>query len=217
MKKIFKIILYIFGGIILALAIAFIISGTLSIKNNTLINIFGKSYSIVETDSMEPQIDIGEIIIVEDISYQEVLEMLENDAQPIIVFINSNGLKIVHRAIGQDNEGIITKGDNPRITSRDPDSVTEANLLGIVVNQTKALGIGKFIVNSRSLIFLVAIVMLIIILLLEVINVIKQLKTKKEEELNKQFELEKEQLIEEQRQLIKKEIEEELRETEKQE
>ncbi|MDD5183188.1 MAG: S26 family signal peptidase [Bacilli bacterium] len=217
MKKIIKIISYIFLGIILAFAIAFIVSGTLSIKNNTLIKIFGKSYSIVETDSMEPQIDIGEIIIVEDISYQEVLAMLENNEQPIIVFINSNGLKIVHRAIDQDNEGIITKGDNPEITSNDPGRVTEANLLGIVVNQTKALGIGKFIVNSRSLIFLIAIVMLIIVLVLEVINIIKQLKVKKEEELTKKFEIEKEKLIEEKRQLIKKEIEEELRESGKKE
>ena len=119
MKKISKFILYIFGGLLLVLAIVFIISGTRSIKNNSLIKIFGKSYSIVETDSMEPTILIGEIIIVEEISYQEVREMLDNGEQPNIVFINHLGLKIVHRAVDQDSLGIITKGDNPNITSVD--------------------------------------------------------------------------------------------------
>lgn len=217
MKKINRIILYVFGGLILALAIAFIISGTKSIKNNSLIKIFGKSYSIVETDSMEPTIMVGEFIVVEEITYQEVQEMLENDEQPIIVFINNVGLKIVHRAIGEDSQGIITKGDNPNITSEDPNRVVESRLLGIVVSQSKALGIGKFIVNSRSLIFLFAILMLTMVLVLETINLFKQFKKKKEKELNEKFKLEKEQLIEEQKQLIRKEIKEEIKESGKKE
>lgn len=210
MRKTIKIISYVFGGLILTIAIAFIISGTRSIKNNSLMKIFGKSYSIVETDSMEPTIMVGEIIIVEEISYQEVKELLESGEQPNIVFINHLGLKIVHRAVDQDSLGIITKGDNPNITSVDSTRVVESNLLGIVVGQTKAFGIGKFIVNSRSLIFLIAIIMLVIVLILEIRNVFKHLKDKKEEELNEKFKLEKEQLIEAQKQLLKKEIEKEI-------
>lgn len=212
MKKILKITSYIFGGIILSLMITFIISGTVSIKNNTLIKVFGNSYSIVETDSMEPTIMVGEFIVVEEILYEDVIAMIENEESPIIVFISSIGVKVVHRAIGQDSEGIITKGDNPR-APEDINRVVEDNLLGIVVNQTKALGIGKFIVNSRSLIFLIAILMLMIVLILEVINIFKHLKEKKEEELNEEFDKEKEQLIEEQKQLLREEIEKEIKES----
>lgn len=211
---------------------AFIVSGIISIKNNTLIKVFGKGYSFVVTDSMEPTIMVGELIVVEDISYADVINMIESanseEDKPIIVFVNNNGLKIAHRAIRYDEvqEGIVTKGDNPHpsslqdpnsVASEDSERVFEYKLLGVVVSHNKAFGIGKFIINSRRWLFITAMIILVIVLVLEIMNVIRHFKEKRDEELKQKFQDEKEKLIEEQRALLKKEIEYELKEAAKKE
>ena len=67
------------------------------------VNIFGYTYFIVATGSMEDTINIDDLIIV-----KVTKDIKKND---IITYKNENGLMITHRIIDTDDDKLITKGD----------------------------------------------------------------------------------------------------------
>ncbi len=83
---------------------------------------------VVKTGSMEPVLNIGDVIIIDDsVRPEEIKAGPDGD---IIVFRKPGSSElIVHRAIGKTSEGFITKGDaNPGIDFWSP--VPYENLVG---------------------------------------------------------------------------------------
>lgn len=210
MKKIIKITTYLLTAFMLMIIFSLVYAGTKAVRNNEIVTLFNRGYSVVMTDSMEPTIQVGEFIIVKTISYDEAYRMVENDEDPVLVYKSSRGIHIVHRAIDISDGSILMKGDNPK-ASVDSELVTQDNLVGIVIGQTMAFGLGKLLVNSRSLIFLVAILAFVVLLVMEISSIFKQVKERNEMKLNAQFEAEKERIISEEKERLRKELEEELK------
>lgn len=177
-------ILYIFGSLNAA-------------KNHKLFYVFGYSYSVVPTDSMEPNIHVNDVTLIKKVDYDEL------QLEDVIVYYNDvNNIFVVHRIKGFFEDGSFkTKGDNNPYY--DEIHITEDNYVGKVVNSGKFLGLGKIINNGRNLIFILLILIFVFIIVSELINIYKIAKEKQKENL------EQEQ-IEKERERIRQEVIKEL-------
>lgn len=196
-KQIFSLIGNIIYWLLLFFSICILIFGIIGQKNNKQLKLFGYSFSVVVTPSMEDTINVNDIIIVKDSDFKEIKE------QDIIVYYNSSAnINVVHRVIKINDDGsLVTKGDN----NSSPDSIftTEANYIGKVVSYGSYLGLGKLLTNSKSVIFIVLILIFLYILIINIKNIFKINKEKNEEILKQNNTIDKEKMREE----ILKEIE----------
>lgn len=179
MNRIKKILTYFFSLLTILLFILtfmILIIGIKSNKENKIVQIFGYSYSAVPTDSMEPTIKIGDVIISKAIDYQEV------KVGDIAVFYSEQKkVYIVHRVIDiLDNGNLQTKGDNPK-ASVDSEEVTEEKFVGIVVQRIP--NIGNFVLKYRNVLFILIISTFIYIIVIEIRNIIRNINDKKKEDL----------------------------------
>ncbi len=92
--------------IILVLMVLYI-GATLYLRNtsgNPHASLFGFTTHVVSSDSMEPIIQTGNILLVK--------EMDDYKMGDIIVYVRDDGMSIVHRIVSVDFVGYKTKGDN---------------------------------------------------------------------------------------------------------
>lgn len=100
------------------------------VKQEPLIKLFGKSFLIVATGSMEPTIKREELIII-----TEKEEYKKND---IVTFIDKDGFIITHRIVDINSKSFVTKGDANNIK----DDKCDIDLIqGKVIFHSKLLGI----------------------------------------------------------------------------
>lgn len=111
----------------------------------------------VVSGSMEPTIDIGDLIIIN----QKDKKYKKND---IITFKDVNSSFVTHRIIKIDGKKIITKGDNNN--SKDEGYITKDKIVGKYVFKINKLGfLVKSIKNpvTLTIIFIIGIIICIII------------------------------------------------------
>ena len=112
---------------------------------NQVVTIFGYRTYIVSSGSMEPFLNIGDIILVDKI--EDVNDIKVED---IITFSQGDGKDVTHRVIEiKEVNGIksfVTKGDNNN--SQDSNEVKFENIRGRYSN--KIDGVGKFILNVKT-------------------------------------------------------------------
>ncbi len=160
----------------------FVISSIIAKKNNTISSFFGYSIAYVPTDSMEPTIDAGSMIIFEDYDYSDV------EVGDIIVYYNSELSKyIIHRVYSQTDDGFIMLGDNNDgvvDTYNDGDIfyVTSENFVGLYLTTVMSFSINSYL--SRTLIFSISILISLMIIFSEVFSVVKSKKKNKENSVN---------------------------------
>lgn len=156
MKKIIsKIVL------LILLCILIIVCYKKYIKKEESISILGKSFYIVYSGSMMPEIEVGELLIVS--------KQKEYKEQDIITFRKND--KIITHRIVKNGEEIITKGDNNNVEDT---PIKSENIIGKVIYHSKVLGI-------LYMVFLKPII-LIYVLILIFITIYE--KYKKVEEVN---------------------------------
>ena len=63
LKNIYQTFIICLTFVLFALTIYILIAGVNAAKNNEMMNIFGYTYSVVPTDSMEPEINVGDSVI----------------------------------------------------------------------------------------------------------------------------------------------------------
>lgn len=131
------------------------------IKKEEYISLLGKSFYIVYSGSMKPEIDVGELLVV-----SRKKEYKEND----IITFKRDGKTITHRII-KIGEEIITKGDNNNV---EDSPIKNENIIGKVIYHSKTLGI----------IYMVFLKPFILIYMLILIFISVYEKYKKEEEVN---------------------------------
>lgn len=204
----------IFTGLAILIFIASIflmISGTIALRRNQPVYIFGSALAVVPTDSMvgteEDSLDINDMVLIKKASIDEV------KLNDVIVFQGKNNsgapILVIHRVIGFEAEGFVTKGDNNASQDQPQyqDYVTEDNFEGIYQSKITFLKpIAGLMTSSKGLIFGGLAVVLTIMLISEIIHLVNTYQEDKQLALQAAHEKELEALKEEKKKEILEEI-----------
>lgn len=181
-KKIASSVVMSISLIVFGLAIYIMIFGTIAMSNQRLFKLFGYSYGMVPTISMEgptpenalPGFKQGSIIYVESTPF-ESLELYD-----IVVFQSKEGYLKVHRIVEIKDGYYITKGDHPEASKDIDDPVTPANYQGKVFKSVTFFGIGTWINDVRGIILMVLIIIIIGFILWQIYHLVVMYHRKKE-------------------------------------
>ena len=207
-KRIFIIGSWVLTGILLLLVVLLLVFGFSSMKQGKMVKIFGYSYSVIVSPSMEPTINVNDIILIDT---KADFKSIKDNGEDIIVFYNPNENKnIAHRVIGKYSDGSLkTCGDNNNGLV-DTFPVTEEYYLGKVVKYGKCLGLGSLIINGRMVFFIALAAIFLYIVVSEFINLYKLIMNKKHEDRMKQIKENKQKQEEQLRAQLKEELRKEL-------
>ncbi len=151
-RKIIKIIVYIIAVPIIFYNISLIFFSVVN-KNETP-SFFGIKTFVIISGSMEPELNIGDIVIIKKCSQEE---LKEND----IISYKYGQSEITHRIIQiEDNENgkeYITKGDNNNV--RDSENIKYENIEGKCIGKIRHLG--KVILILKNKIVLICIILIL--------------------------------------------------------
>lgn len=202
-KKIYQSIVTVITICLFILTMYVLIAGATSIKNGKMMNLFGYTYSIVPTNSMEPEINVGDSVI----GKKEKFENLEIGDDVIYHYVYEDlDIYVVHRIIRYD-EGLGYKTQGINTTQEDPIYVTKENYISTKVWSGNLANIGELVLNNRGTLFLVLIGILLLIAANGVFDIFKILDEKKKISL----EDEKEKLKSDYEQELRRQVEEELK------
>lgn len=202
-KKIYQSIVTVITICLFILTMYVLIAGATSIKNGKMMNLFGYTYSIVPTNSMEPEINVGDSVI----GKKEKFENLEIGDDVIYHYVYEDlDIYVVHRIIRYD-EGLGYKTQGINTTQEDPIYVTKENYISTKVWNGNLANIGELVLNNRGTLFLVLIGILLLIAANGVFDIFKILDEKKKISL----EDEKEKLKSDYEQELRRQVEEELK------
>lgn len=151
--KILKKIIAIIIAIILVLILSFNIFNFISIKilGNELPTINGYAYLEVISGSMEPKINIGDIVIIDT-------KVNNYKVKDIVTFKDINGSFVTHRIIDIKDNEIITQGDANNTVD---DSITKDQIVGRYIS--KIDGLGALIKSFKNPLILIMILVIGII------------------------------------------------------
>lgn len=144
MRRLFKIIIC-----IMLLVILFNLIYSKYILKNRFISLGGYRFLIVLTGSMEPEIKIGEFLIIKECSNYNIGE---------IITYEDNNYLTTHRIVKQNSQGIITKGDSNNTNDL---LINENQILGKVIYHSEAIGF--FIINYLKKMIIIIIITIILI------------------------------------------------------
>lgn len=175
--KIIKKILEIIAIILLYNIILVIIS---SANKLSIVNIFGYKSYIIKTNSMEPTINVNDVLITKKVEKEKI------KIGDVITFIK-NGEVITHRITQIDENGeYTTKGDNNNI--EDTFKISYDNIEGKQILTIQHLGKIVEILDNK-IVFLVITLIILIFIFLTIQNQdkkdIRKEKKKKEDEKRK--------------------------------
>ena len=120
------------------------------IEKDDVIKIFGKSFLIVNTGSMEPTINAGELIIIDEkVNYQK---------GDVVTYLDNENYLITHRIIEIDKDEFITKGDANNLNDEKNDI---QNIKGKVIFHSKILGIFViYILKPLTVVYMIIFIMM---------------------------------------------------------
>ena len=190
------------------LVVLLLIFGISSMRQGKMVKFFGYSYSVIVSPSMEPVINVNDIILI---NTKFDFDDIKDNGEDIIVFYNPNENKnIAHRVIGKYSDGSLkTCGDNNNGLI-DTFPVTEEYYLGKVVKYGRCLGLGSLIINGRMVFFIALAAIFLYIVVSEFINLYKLIINKKHEDRMKQIKEDKQKQEEALRAQLKEELRKEL-------
>lgn len=174
-KKILSIIGTILAAILFCMAVYVFVVGYVAKRNNTQPVIFGYSYFVVVSDSMTPEIEVNELIVSKAVDIDSI-NIGDN-----VVFVSLSGqwkgYPIVHKVVGKGTSNGQTYLETQGVKQGAPvdaDKVTSDNLVGIMVDQNKALGkIVVFFSNTRAVVGLFMLLILVPVIVKLVKHIIK--------------------------------------------
>lgn len=192
-QKTLKVLFSVLSVVIIAAAVFLFAETMIARSQNREVRIFGYSYHIVVTGSMDPTIKVGEFVTVK---HTEIAKVKKDD---IVMFRSVDsasavyGQLVIHRVkevLSSDTNGVIrliTKGDNESATI-DPFPVTEDNFVGIMTG--KSVFIGSLILffenpsNWIFILFILAFLYYAYYLTIKILNGLKSVKSEKSEKEN---------------------------------
>lgn len=184
LKNIYQTFVICLTFVLFALTIYILIAGVNAAKNNEMMSIFGYTYSVVPTDSMEPEINVGDSVI----GKKESFDNLEIGDDVIYHYVYEDiDIYVVHRIIRYD-EGYGFKTQGINTNQEDPIYVTKDNYVSTVVWSGSLANIGEIVLKNRGTLFLVLIAILLLIAgngvfdIIKILDERKQLRQKEEKE-----------------------------------
>ena len=204
-----KILRYAIGALTVFFFLAsllILVLGIQAFRNNEPLKIFGYTYSVVPTASMEPEIMPGDFIIAKEVDFTTIA--IGDD---VIYRSGERNIFIVHRVIAISDLGELTmQGINNSVP--DNEVVTADNYIGKVIKHGNFLNLGRIVLNKRFALFAVVIIIFATLFITEMVKIVKTVKEKDKLKLEAEYEAvladeikkEREKIIEE----VKKEIEE---------
>jgi signal peptidase I len=186
-KKIYQAFVLALTCFLFIVTIYVLIAGTNAMKKGDMMSIFGYTYSVVPTNSMEPEINVGDSVIGHKVKYssleigQDIIYHLVTDEVDIFV---------VHRIIRYE-EGLGFKTQGINNSYEDEGYITEDNFIARVVWHGNLANIGTIVLEHRGTLFLVLIGILLLISANGVFDIIKTLDEKKKLTLEEEKEKEK--------------------------
>lgn len=144
MRKIIKLIISIALSIILSLALYFGLS-----NRDLVINFFDMGTLLICSGSMEPELEIGDIIIIKKYDNYEVGD--------IVTYLDDDNILVTHRIIEKTENGFVLKGDNNN--TKDKEIVNKDIIAGKVICNSKIL---RFIYTYWVYVILIVILLIII-------------------------------------------------------
>lgn len=183
-KRIISVFLSVISAIIFVLVGLLLVNIIVCRSQNRPVNFFGYSFSVVQTNSMEPEIMTGDLIVFKKVEFSS---LKEGDN---IVFkadnnfkdgagISLEGYTIVHQIIRVSDKGLITKGVNN--FAEDGGFRSEADIYGLCVSNSAGWGkvftfLGKY--GALIIIFIIAVPVIVT----QTIKIIKLSKKKEQGE-----------------------------------
>ena len=150
-------------------------------KENKIPTFFGYSFSVVVTGSMEPDIRVGEFLVVRETNMDRV------EVGDDILFISQSGPvqgeAVVHRVIekGTDAEGIYFRTQGINNSLADSDRVRAENYIGKAVWHSEFFGkIFGFLSNIEVLMMIAVLVIVIPFAIRQVIKIVRLVKSREE-------------------------------------
>ena len=172
LKKIVSVLSAIIFIICLAL-LAVVIITPKSEKGSKVVNIAGYSIMTVLTGSMEPNYNIGDVVIVkktntDELKVKDVITFYSNDP-------DMEGQIVTHRIIDITEENgqrlFETKGDNNQIA--DIEKTAESDVIGKVQGRIPYVGKAtNFMQTNRIAFFLIVILPMLVIMAIEIKDII---------------------------------------------
>lgn len=178
--KIFSIACTVLTALIIALTCYVLISMITARAKNRPVNLFGTSYAIVLTDSMEPEIMTGDLIFFRNYDFDKIRE------GDVIVFIAGNGFdedvrgkNIVHKVVTVTPDGLVTKGVH--YSNADADLVTADNFLGLCTGHSAFWG-AFFTFMSKFGILILIVLFAVPFIISQIVKIVKLSKHSGEED-----------------------------------
>ncbi len=173
-KQIIKKVLLV--TLIILLYNVFLITKSTLDKTNSK-TIFGHKAYIITTNSMEPTINVGDIIIVGE------TEKNKAKVDDIVTFEQA-GKIITHRIVEikqtEQGEKYVTKGDNNEV--KDIDEITDEQIIGILT--LKIPRAGKIILLLEDKIYIILLLNLVLIIYINTKRVEEKKKMRREKKKN---------------------------------
>ena len=182
-KRLSSVVGFVISVVIFSLALIIFVSALIAKRENKPFEIFGYSTAIVQTDSMEPYIKVGDLIVIKSSKIEQA------KLGDYAVFISRSpaiyGERVVHEVIeiGEDEGGyyIITRGKNFVDESAIPtEKIYSQDYVGTAILNNAFLGafVG-FFTRTENLIFLFIIVVIVFFAVSQIKKIIKTVKEKK--------------------------------------
>ncbi|MEG1613670.1 MAG: signal peptidase I [Clostridia bacterium] len=121
-----KIVKNIISILIIIFLVATLLSIVITKVSGDVPNIFGVYLFQVETESMEPTLDVGKVIVAVKPSSEDSVNVGD-----IITFKTTSGKVVTHRIVDKIDGEFLTKGDNP-INSVDTERVTFKRIIAVM-------------------------------------------------------------------------------------
>lgn len=185
-------------------AVLILILGIQAYRNNEPLKIFGYTYSVVPTESMEPEIMPGDFIIAKEVDFTTIA--IGDD---VIYYSETKNVFIVHRVIDMSEDGsLIMKGINNPV--QDEEVVTIDNYIGKVVKHGSFLNLGNIVINKRFALFAIILVIFATLFITEMVKIVKTIKERDQLRLETEYQKKLTAEIQKERERIAAEIKEEI-------
>lgn len=157
-NKALKLISNIFFTIFMIVMVFLIIMTAQSRFTGMEPSLFGNRLYIVDSGSMEPELPLNSLIVVNEKKTDSI------DVGDVITYQVSSNTKITHRVIEiEDNDYFITQGDANNIEDAAP--VQRENVIGVVTLAIPYLGyLFRFLSSTPGIVFLIGIGLVVFII-----------------------------------------------------
>jgi len=178
LRQAIKVIVNILTCILLMVLVLVIYGKVAMTFNNTFPNYFGYTFFEVASGSMEPTLQIDDVILVKITK--------ENLAKGDIIAFVSDNTVITHRIIYMEGDTLTVKGDNNNIVDK---PITTNQVIGKIIKVFPKLGIWKKVVTEPKILLAIFITLLVFDFALSFNKENEKEKKKEKKVINKEEEV----------------------------